>query len=389
MFSQAHYNTDAANQSVRAGDPMQLNCSACTTNEYYWGYERTAYMMKHIGDIFEDAFGKGERPNGRVRPVLAGQIGGFTNAVGLKYLDAVHGPPRGYTHALAAAPYFGSPADKQDPNATVDQIIAGFQQGAGVYRPSTNVSRGANPLAQSALNAALYGLRLRAYESGTGSGSVKGKGENCKNNAAAQMDPRMKAIVEQYESNLNGNGLYSPNWFVFIASNYDDPPYCFAWGISNDPKTFTSPKFEGLMAHQAKPPPLMSLGKSVPATLNASVDQMGSRWPYQPAWRYLDTNQTAEFVFRVDPSSASTPVLGGTKVQLTLGYKSSKDGSIDVSVDGAHSVVPLKQAETGGTSPPIPLDLAPGLHGIQLRVLTEDMEPHSRAPYSIESLSLE
>ena len=44
---------------------------------------------------------------GRVRPVLAGQMGDGPQWEGLQYLEAVHGSPSKFIHATANAPYFG------------------------------------------------------------------------------------------------------------------------------------------------------------------------------------------------------------------------------------------------------------------------------------------
>ena len=41
----------------------------------------------------------------QVRPVLAGQTGDGPQWEGLKYLDAVQGPPATFVHATANAPY--------------------------------------------------------------------------------------------------------------------------------------------------------------------------------------------------------------------------------------------------------------------------------------------
>ena len=48
-------------------------------NEYYWSYRRTAYMINHIAEIIDATRGPAaprRGPNGRWRPVLAGQVAG-------------------------------------------------------------------------------------------------------------------------------------------------------------------------------------------------------------------------------------------------------------------------------------------------------------------------
>ena len=76
-------------------------------------------QLMRIGQIFGEAFGKAEVPNGRVRPVLAGQEGDGPQWEGLQYLDAVHGHPSDFIHATANAPYFAmnsSGAGRDSPN---------------------------------------------------------------------------------------------------------------------------------------------------------------------------------------------------------------------------------------------------------------------------------
>jgi hypothetical protein len=73
-FSQAHVNTDLANDSVlNHGDPYHLDYDNRSSDVYMWGFRRTAYQIKHIGDLFKTVFGDENVGQWkRVRPILAG-----------------------------------------------------------------------------------------------------------------------------------------------------------------------------------------------------------------------------------------------------------------------------------------------------------------------------
>ena len=57
-------------------------------------WRRTAYMCKHIADLFKTVFGDENVGRGkRVRPLLAGQVSSPSVIKnGLEYIDAVFGP---------------------------------------------------------------------------------------------------------------------------------------------------------------------------------------------------------------------------------------------------------------------------------------------------------
>ena len=109
MFAQTQWHYNWTNASVINGDPLHLNYDNQTVglwNCVSWSYRHTAYQLMRIGQIFGAAFGATEVPNGRIRPVLAGQEGDGPQWDGLLYLEAVHGPPSQFIHATANAPYF-------------------------------------------------------------------------------------------------------------------------------------------------------------------------------------------------------------------------------------------------------------------------------------------
>ena len=155
-----------------AGDPLRLNYdnqTIGTWNCVSWSYRRTAHMLMRIGQIFAAEFGADEVPNGRVRPVLAGQSGDGPQWEGLQYLDAVHGPPSKFIHATANAPYFAmnsSSAGRDSLNCkdgwTADQVLDLLDlelhkpgpEGGNGYIASRDVK---NVQAVSAVHALWYG----------------------------------------------------------------------------------------------------------------------------------------------------------------------------------------------------------------------------------------
>ena len=57
QFEVATFNLHAANASVlNNGDPNNFNYDGCN-NSGYWAWRRTAYMCKHIADLFKSVYG--------------------------------------------------------------------------------------------------------------------------------------------------------------------------------------------------------------------------------------------------------------------------------------------------------------------------------------------
>ena len=81
QFEVATYNLHMANASVVVhGDPNRLNYDN-SSNTGYWAWRRTAYMCKHIADLFKTVFGDENVGHGkRVRPLLAGQVSSPTGS---------------------------------------------------------------------------------------------------------------------------------------------------------------------------------------------------------------------------------------------------------------------------------------------------------------------
>lgn len=146
-FSQATYALNEAVASVNAGDPYKLNYDN-VNNQWYWQWRRTALRAKQIGDQFAAVFGESARPNGRVRPILAGQVVQILVAdEGLRYLEAVYGAPSKYLYAIAGAPYFNLGDGNNIDGLTSQQVLTYLNASINSMAVSTGISS-SNYLAQ-------------------------------------------------------------------------------------------------------------------------------------------------------------------------------------------------------------------------------------------------
>jgi hypothetical protein len=153
FFSQAHVNTDLANESVlHQGDPHHLDYDNRSSDVYTWGFRRTAYQIKHIGDLFRTVFGDENVGQWkRVRPILAGfTVGPNVIQTGLDYLNAVFGPPSTLIHGIAIAPYFDLGPFSTWTNLTTDQVLDGLNTSMQQFLPEQGWSQLA-PLAANGI----------------------------------------------------------------------------------------------------------------------------------------------------------------------------------------------------------------------------------------------
>lgn len=225
QFEVATYNLHMANASVLAhGDPNHLNYDNCS-NEGFWAWRRTAYMCKHVADLFKTVFGDENVGRGkRVRPLLAGQVSSpFVVENGLEYIDAVFGPPRDFLHGIAGAPYFGIGPSDTNPQLTVDEIYAGFD--SSIHNMSIAAGFGEeNFMAAHVAMAYHYGLEMRAYEGGPDtSGPNLGK-PYLAIKGQANIDPRIEGRIATYLTNWYswGDAMGPLNYFVAGATNLID-----------------------------------------------------------------------------------------------------------------------------------------------------------------------
>jgi hypothetical protein len=304
-FEQATYNLQMANRSVVVdGDPFRLNYDSCN-NTGYWAWRRTAYMCKHIADIFGAVFTGDVGPNKRVRPVLAGQVAN-TEVVrqGLVYLEAVWGPPGTIIHAIAGAPYFnlGDEANS-NPNLTVDQVIDAMN--ASITNMSTSFGIGEdNPLAGNLGFAYHYGVQFRCYESGPDTSGPNDSGSLWAK-ANATIDPRMQDLVMRYERTLAEYGPASgpANYFVAGAS----PLYeqYGSYGLLYDMTITDTPKLRAIDATRVMQRPPPTIGVPIPTVSFNATDYVGHTVPFNVPWlEYLNAGSTFGYFVRNDQPTA-------------------------------------------------------------------------------------
>ena len=124
QFSQATYNDNQANngpddQDVRTYVTTAIGINGSTGKpwENLCRVVRVAKRIVQIGQIFSSVLGTPITPTGRLRPVLAWQLGGYRPEyqTALQYIRNVWAIPTGknvnnYIYAVASAPYFNDAA---------------------------------------------------------------------------------------------------------------------------------------------------------------------------------------------------------------------------------------------------------------------------------------
>jgi hypothetical protein len=316
QFEQATYNLKMANTSVVIdNDPYNLNYDM-VNNTGYWAWRRTAYMCKHIADLFKTVFGNDQVGNGkRVRPILSGQVS-YPAPIeeGLQYIENVFGPPADFFHAIAGAPYFGIGGGfNNNANLTIDNVFQGFDIDIAEEALSAGVTE-TNPLAVHVSLAYHYGLQMRAYEGGPDtSGPNLGQAYlEIKGNAT--LDPRIQTRVETYLNNWYQYGrIMGPlNYFVAGASDLIDQ--YGVYGILFDMRLPNlSYKLQAVDAVRVLPKPATPVEyiPTLPVTLNCTYDQVGARRPVSPPYHcdYFGANTTFDFFFQVSQAGPINAII--------------------------------------------------------------------------------
>lgn len=352
-FQQAAWNQQSAESEVAAGG-SRLTFDG-ESNKFYWGWRRYAIRSKRIADIFRSEFGE-PTPNGRVRPILAGQMSNTeVMRQGLAAIDALYGPPRFHFWAIAGAPYFGMDAADQNPALTVDQVIAALDAGAR----ETPVTTFYEP--QAAL-AKWYGLQFVAYEAGVdtfGPNNVAAK-------RAASHDPRMQAICERYLRDWYGHGFGLMNWYVGGATSWNTP--FGSWGLTEDMADQSTPKIKAIDKVIGDGPQPLTAGWRAPCQIDArkfvgAPPDWETRDPYL---RALGPGEFRDYLI-------AAPKAGKYAMSVTLAGLIS-DGVVEILVNG-RPVQLLKVAEGSGADDwtntgLLLVDLDAGMNVMRLRYVT-------------------
>jgi hypothetical protein len=229
-FSQSSWLGQQAEAATAAGDPDLL-----------WDGNRSHYAIMfrlvgrrsmQISDLFRAVFGDGEMMT-RIRPVLPAQLANAgTLSEPLTYLAARHGGAAKSLYAVSGAAYvtvFNDDAGNRA-DLTVDSIFAEMTRYAEV-----NARAWMKTFAKLGRD---HGLKLVAYEGGqhlTGAGSIDAK-------LAAQVDPRMKALLLLNQANWHASG---GELFVYynLCSGWNRHG---AWGLSQDITSEAGPKWAAI-----------------------------------------------------------------------------------------------------------------------------------------------
>lgn len=338
QFEQAHYSLAAANASVLAGDPLHLNYDN-SSNPGYWSWRRTAYMAKHIADLFKTVFGADAVGAGkRVRPLLCGQASfPAPMSEGLQYLEAVWGAPNSILHGICMAPYFNLPPRvNNDANITVDDVFSGFDE--SIFNMSLAYGVGENnPFAIHVAFAYHYGLEMRAYEGGPDTSGPNLGNAYLAVKGAATVDQRIEARVETYLTNWfqYGRAMGPLNYFVAGATNLIDQygVYGILFDMRLPNASYKLAAVDAIRAASRPATPTDAI-KLVPFTANCSADRVGGPRPIQPPYHcdYFGANTTFDFFLQTTAAGGitATAFVNTPWTNSTLGIQLNADAEVIV-----------------------------------------------------------
>ena len=382
-FPQAHTNVALANDSVlNHGDPYHFNYDNCS-NVWYWAIRRTAYQLTHIAEIFKTVFGaENVGPWKRVRPILAEQVGWpFVMMLAVDYLNAVYGPPAGYIHGLAGAPYFNLGQYGTWSNLTTEQVLDAFSMNIQAMSPEQGWSGNEN-LAVFAVYAAWYKLPVYGYEGGPD--TADGCGQcSLKAKINATRDPRMADICLTYLNAWHRFGFQELNWFTAGAGQIGQYG---SWAVLEDMRQETlidtTKMFNATspVAQLPRPAPKLkaidefrqgsvefNFGIPIPSSNFNATNFMGHHVPYpDPDLRNLNPNSTFFYPIQVHQSPM--------KINLIV-YVAGNSGVLEAGINN-EQYVQVETPKTVNTTAfePAPvlqlnvnLAIVPGIATIRLR----------------------
>jgi hypothetical protein len=346
IFTQAHENLQAANDSVlNQGDPLHLAYDN-STNSGYWAFRRTASQIKHISDLFKTIFGQTNvGPWKRIRPILSGQdVNPIVITEGLDYLNAVYGPPSTFLHGIAIAPYFDLSEYETWSNLTTDEVLDGFNSSIQTYLPEQGWSQSA-PIGVHAVYAAWYGLAVHGYEGGPDtSAGCGGCSLSAKTNATR--DNRMTNLCISFLNGWYQYGFQSLNWFVAGATQTTSTG---SWGLLEDMRqeilidTTTMFSSSSPVAELPRPSPKLqaidqihqssiqlTFGIPIPSYGVNATNFMNHHVPYtNPYLTNLGPNSTFYYPLQILQSSM--------QINITV-YVAGNSGILEASINNANFI---------------------------------------------------
>jgi len=356
QFWQFGTNVELAIAEVRDDPNSPLAYDGCS-DQNKWGYRRIAKRLKEISDIFSGVYGDAAMMQ-TVRPVFASQVvQPYVTELGLKFIQAVYGPPANYFYALAGAPYFNLGDQQTVEGLTPDQVLEAMD--ASVTRlPYVN---------QFEKNLALtswYGLPFLAYEGGSdtfGPGSIDSK-------KAASLDPRMQPICTDYLNIWFENGGGPFMWFTAGAGTWDTQ--YGTWELTTDLSITDTPKIQCLDALRDSPKPTLKSRNRVPGTFDA-LAYVGNQPPYSEGSknmvRYLHPGMSVDYLVLAPKSG---------KYSLVLKAEAGAGGNtLDIAVNANTVKHAFELKATGWGSPadnrPLVLPLNEGFNTLRITTRQE------------------
>jgi len=248
-FEQTQRNYAATRAEVRAGH-SNLPYDREKDN-YVLAWRRIARRGKEISDIFRSVFGDDAMMT-RIRPVLASQVARpEVLAEGLRFIEAVYGPPGRYFFGCAAGVYLGvDERTSHRPDLTLEQIFAAM---------AVDAAQEARFLSTFSGWCRAFGLEMLAYEGGQ---SLDGE-TSLEVKLRAQNDPRMTELL----------GLGFRNWFEAGGGLFNYYDLCSvwgkwgSWGLSDDIHAENTAKWGAIRKALSAPKPSANIGERLPATL--------------------------------------------------------------------------------------------------------------------------
>jgi hypothetical protein len=387
QFEQATYSLHAANASVLAdGDPFHLNYDGCG-NVGYWQWRRTAYMAKHVADLFKTVFGASAVGAGkRVRPLLCGQAA-FAMPIteGLLYLESVWGAPNSILHGLCVAPYFNLPPQvNKNPNLTLDDVFSGFDETIFELSLASGVSA-SNPLAVQVSLAYHYGLEMRAYEGGPDTSGPNLGDAYLQVKGNATVDPRIQARVQKYLDNWYewGRVMGPLNYFVAGATNLidQDGVYGILFDMRLQNESYKLKAVDAVRAAPRAATPADAI-PFPPFTANCSADSIGSARPIPPPYfcAYFGANRTFDFFVQMKAEGplSATPFVSTQWSNATIGVQVNNGIEVLVACPPTPADVAFSACEPARLSAPAGVSV--------VRVRSIAWAPQAR-PYAFANIS--
>lgn len=194
--------------------------------------QESAYRLKQVGDIFRQEFGaRSSQLN-----VVYGAFQGYSvwGQMGLDFVNSLYGDPSKYISGLAVGSYFQPTIDLNQVGVTLDQLFANLTTFiSGSLTTSIKVNKA---LANK------YHLALMTYEGGPAMVSSTHVGQPLID--AAQDDPRMGLMIQQFVAAWDKNGGGLGEFYKLIAPN----AWSNDWGLLQTATQPGSVKYDAMMA---------------------------------------------------------------------------------------------------------------------------------------------